>query len=429
MKRLLLFTLILSFTVLTSPLMAEGQQDKNSGKTTITWWALSGGGGADDVREKWRKELISTYEASHPNVNIELTMMDVESFKQKIQVAIPAGNAPDLFASWGGGVMNEYAKAGALKDITPYVKKELAPYIGAGALSVYSYQGHYYGAPYDMGAVGMWYNKKIFKELGVDVPKTWPELLNIVKKAKAAGYVPVALGGGDRWPTHYWWVYLAMRMGGQEAFDRVVSGQGSFNDKSFVQAGEKLLELAALDPFQEGYLGSTYDNESALMGNGKAAMELMGQWAPGVQEANSETGKGLGDDLGWFNFPSIPGGKGKNTDVMGGGGGYVLSADAPEEAKDFLKFFLTKENNMAAYEVEGVIPVVKGAEAALEGQPNAQKIVQAVQGADYYQLYYDQYLPPAVGEAVKDAATGILAGLYTPAEAAALIDATWQSEK
>ena len=52
------------------------------------------------------------------------------------------------------------------------------------------------------------------------------------------------------------------------------------------------------------------DAEAAAVGNGKAAMELMGQWAPSVQMDQSADKKGLGEDLGWFPFPTVAGGAG-----------------------------------------------------------------------------------------------------------------------
>ncbi|UCF95876.1 MAG: extracellular solute-binding protein [Spirochaetaceae bacterium] len=425
-------TIIVVFVLLyfALPLFAGGSPGKEpAGPVTITWWALSGGGGAEDAREVMRKEVITAYEDEHPNVNIELTILENEAFKQKVQVAIQSGNPPDIFHSWGGGVMVEYANVGMLRDITDFVKSDLSKTIGIGALGVYGYEGKYYGAPYDMGGVGFWYNKGISQELGVSVPATWPQLLDVVKKAKSAGYVPIALGGGDRWPAHFWWVYLAMRIGGQPAFNAAYGGSGSFKDETFVKAGEMLLELAALEPFQTGFLGATYDDQAALMGNRKAAMELMGQWGPAVQAANSASGKGVGDELAWFPFPSVPGGKGKNSDVMGGGNGYVIGKDAPDEALDFLKFFLQEKYNEQLVEIEGIIPVVKGAEDALAGNVNNLAIAEAVAKAGYYQLYYDQFLPPAVGEAVKDAVVALLAGKATPAQAAAMIDDVWQKEK
>ncbi len=429
-----LICLFAALTVVTGMAMAGGQQAKpaqSSGakQVTISWWALSGGGGADDPRENFRRDVIAEFQKQYPAIKIDLVMLENEAFKQKVQVAVQAGTPPDIFHSWGGGVMVEYAKAGMLKDITGFVQNELAPVIGKGALEVYGYEGKFYGAPYDMGAVGIWYNTEILSKVGISIPKTWDELLAAVPKIKAAGYVPIALGAGDRWPAHFWWVYLAMRVGGKDAFDKAYSGKGSFKDEPFVKAGDLLLQLNKLDPFQTGFLGATYDNEAAVMGNGQAALELMGQWAPATQAANSTSGKGIGDALAWAPFPAVSGGQGKLTDVMGGGNGYVIGKNAPPEALEFLKFFLKTENNQKLHAIEGIVPVVKGADIALQGNKNGLAIAQAVANASYYQLYYDQYLPPAVGEAVKDAVVGLLAGKLNPLQCAAMIDDSWQKER
>lgn len=426
--------MLLMLTLLfTQSAVAAGSGEKkpamDNGNVEFSWWALSGGGGAKDQRIIVRQQIIKEYEALHPNVHIKLVMLENEAFKQKVQVAIQAGDPPDLFHSWGGGVMIEYAKAGMLRDITKEVKNDFSKRIGMGPLSVYGYDGKFYGVPYDMGAVGVWYNKTIFSKVGIEPPSTWPELLSAVKKIKAAGYVPIALGAGDKWPAHFWWVYLAMRLGGEPAFNAAYSGKGSFADKQFVEAGQKLLDLLALKPFQEGFLGATYDNQAALMGNGKAAMELMGQWAPPVEASNSENGKGIGDNLGWFPFPSVPGGVGKQSDVMGGGNGYVVGKNAPDQTLDFLSFLMQKKYNEQLIKSDGIIPVVAGADEALKGDANMQKVVAAVANAGYYQLYYDQFLPPAVGEAVKDAVVSLLAGKADPKKAAEMIQSSWKMEQ
>lgn len=405
----------------------EGQ-DQSGEAVEFSWWYLTGGGGAEDPRINMRNELIAAYTEEHPNVKIDAVPLENEAFKQKVQVAIQAGDPPDLFHSWGGGVMIEYAEAGMLREITAEVKNDFSNRVGMGAIGVYGFDGKYYGVPYDMGAVGMWYNKAIFEEVGVDVPETWPQFLDVVKQIKDAGYIPIALGAGDRWPAHFWWVYLAMRVGGEAAFNAAYTGEGSFADEPFVKAGERLLELKNLEPFQEGYLGAGQNMQAALVGNGKAAMELMGQWAPPTQVANSDEGEGLGDDLGWFKFPSVPGGSGTKNDIMGGGNGYVVGKDAPDEAVDFLSYMMQEEWNEKMVKADGGIPTVDGAEDALESE-NMKRIADAVAQADYYQLYYDQFLPPAVGETVKDAVVRLLADRATPAEAAQMIQESWEMEQ
>ncbi|MDI1466454.1 extracellular solute-binding protein, partial [Catellatospora sp. KI3] len=79
------------------------------------------------------------------------------------------------------------------------------------------------------------------------------------------------------------------------------------------------------------------DGQAATMGNGGAAMELMGQWAPSVQASSSTSKKGLGDKLGFFAFPAVEGGKGTVSEAFGGGNGFVVGKDAPAATTDFLK--------------------------------------------------------------------------------------------
>ena len=430
MKRIAMLLVMLAFLLSSSVMLFAGgdSEEKADGPVTVSWWVLSGGGGADDPRTEHNKKIVADFEASHPGIKIEMTVLENEAFKQKSQVAVQAGTPPDLFHSWGGGVMVEFAKSGMLRDVTDFAMGTLSKRIGIGTLGVFGYDGKYYGAPYDMGGVFMWYNKDIFKECGVNVPATFEELKDACVKIKAKGYVPIALGAGDRWPAHFWWVYLAMRVGGIDAFNAAYGGSGSFKDEAFVRAGELLLELAAVEPFQEGYLGATYNDEARMVGNGEAAMELMGHWAPGVRKNNAGDAF-VGDKFDIFTFPSVKGGAGDLKDVMGGGGGYIFGKDAPDEAMTFVDFLLSKEIQMekANPDIEGIIPVVKGAEAALEGI--SVKIAESVAAAPYYQLYYDQYLPPAVGEAVKDAVVALLGGQVTPEGAAAMIDDAWQAEK
>ncbi|GAL31036.1 maltose/maltodextrin ABC transporter substrate binding periplasmic protein MalE [Vibrio variabilis] len=91
--------------------------------------------------------------------------------------------------------------------------------------------------------VGFWYNKKLFKQAGIDGEsiQTWDEFLTAIEKLKAAGITPIAVGGADKWPMHFYWSYLVMRAGGQEAFTAAMQDQGDgFAGEAFVRAGEEL---------------------------------------------------------------------------------------------------------------------------------------------------------------------------------------------
>src|SRR5690606_13533746 len=104
--------------------------------------------------------------------------------------------------------------------------------------------------------VGFWYNKALFKKAGIDAPpQTWSEFIEDVKKLKAAGITPISLAGKAKWPGHYYWAYLAMRIGGLDALKQA-GVDNNFTGPDFIAAGEKLKELAELEPFQKGFLGA-----------------------------------------------------------------------------------------------------------------------------------------------------------------------------
>jgi raffinose/stachyose/melibiose transport system substrate-binding protein len=318
-----------------------------------------------------------------------------------------------------------------LQDITPALDADSGAWrntFAKGALGVYSYKGKNYGVPWDMGMIGFWYNKDLFAKAKIaNPPTTWSEFLDDVKALKAAGITPIALGEGDKWPGMHMWAYLVTRLGGKANFEAAYNRTGSFTDAPFVDAGKKLQDLIALKPFQSGFLGATYGDEATAMGNGKAAMELMGQWAPAVEKDNSPDKKGIGDKLGFFPFPMVEGGKGDPADAVGGGNGFAIGKNASPEAVDFVKFMTSAENQAALAKIGVAIPVVKGGEAGLS-DPQMVTVQKTFAAAQYFQLYYDQALPAAMGSVVNDSTQGIFAGKLTPEQAAQAIEDSAKKE-
>jgi len=188
-------------------------------KVTVTWWHIT----TDEGQAAVWQSLADSYMAEHPNVIVEITILENEAFKTKMTTVIQSGEPPDIFQSWGGGVMKDItadpdADGGAWRDT-----------FSPGALGVYSLEGKNYGVPWDMGMVGFWYNKDLFAQAGIGAPPTtWDELLEDVTALKAAGITPIALGEGDKWPGHFWFGYLATRICGQAGFEPAALRTGSF---------------------------------------------------------------------------------------------------------------------------------------------------------------------------------------------------------
>jgi raffinose/stachyose/melibiose transport system substrate-binding protein len=261
--------LLLVVAVLALSVGAASAQDD----VVIQWWHIQTG---DPGLTNWQT-LADQFSAENPNVTFEITVLENEAFKARLVTVMQAGDPPDLFQSWGGGVLRTFADNGLVRNIAPELEEWKDTIAAQAALDLYGQNGEYYGVPWTWGAVGMFYNKALFEQAGLDPenpPATWTEFLDAVQTLKDAGITPLSLGEGDKWPGHFWWVYLAIRLGGEDAFLAAYSREGSFADEPFVQAGEHLMQLIALEPFPEGYLAMTYGDQETVFGNGEAAMEL-----------------------------------------------------------------------------------------------------------------------------------------------------------
>lgn len=401
---------------------ARSGEPASSAKVTLEWWHLST---SEPLKTLWATRA-KEFQAAHPNVTMKLTVLENDAYKAKLTTLTQSGKAPDLFATWGGGVLKQELDAGLVKDIS----EDVAPVLGdftKASLAAYQFDGKTYALPTDIGMVGFWYNKRLFTKAGITAPPaTWAAFLEDVKKLKASGTTPIALAGKEKWPGHYYWAYLAMRIGGLPALQQA-GVDHDFTKPDFVAAGQQLKALVDLQPFQKGFLGAGYgtpDGQAATMSNGKAAMELMGQWAPSVQ---ASSGKGLRDDLGFFPFPTVDGGKGAITEAFGGGGGIAVGADAPPEAVEFVKFMTEKGNHAKAVESGGVLPVLKGEESAVK-DANLKVVAESLASATGFQLFLDQAYPPAVGQEVNDSVAQLIGGSKTPQQVVDAITEVAKSE-
>lgn len=369
-------------------------------------------------------QSAADYNSAHKGVKVEFKYLENEAFKAKLPTMLQSeGSRPAAFYSWGGGVMEAQAKAGFLKDIkgeTGDLVKTLSP----TAVEAFTVGGKLYGLPFDTDAVPIFYNKALFAKAGVkpEDMQSWNGFLAGVKKLKAAGITPIVVGAGEKWPMHFWYSYLVMRIGGSHALADAKAGKdGGFKNPTFVEAGKKLQELAAIQPFQPGYASTSHAQSAAVFGDGKAAMDLMGSWLLGMQGPNSSNGKGQPEsNIGVMPFPTLPGGKGEIGDTLGGVHAFLVSQTAPAETVDFLKFFSSEKYAKEAAEVGAYIPVVNGTAAYIKN-PLIKEIAEMLAKTKYHQNFFDQDLGPSVGRVINDVSVDVAAARMTPEAAAAAI--------
>jgi raffinose/stachyose/melibiose transport system substrate-binding protein len=379
---------------------------------TIEWWHIQN---TDPMMSLWQ-EMADEFMADHPNVTINVTVMENEAFKAALQTNLQAGDVPDLFQSWGGGGLREQVDAGLVQDITD-ASSGFIGNLNEGAAGLYQVGGVQYGIPFNLGMVGFWYNKDLFAQAGIDgPPATWEDFLADVQALKDAGIIPIAVGAGDKWPAHFYYSYLMIREGGEAAMNQVAEDL-DFDVPPFVEAGNQLQRLIDMEPFQPGFLASPWDapdGESGYIGTGQAAISLMGQWGPGAYANQSPTGE-LPGEFGWFPFPSVDGGAGAGTDGFGGGDGFAVGKDAPPEAVQFLEYITSVDQARRAGATGTVLPVTKGAEDSIT-DPLQLQVLEGLSQATFVQLYLDQFFSPELGAAVNDAVQTLFAGTATPEE-------------
>jgi raffinose/stachyose/melibiose transport system substrate-binding protein len=393
-------------------------------QTTVRWLHIE----ANPAQVKIWEEFARGFEAKNPGVKIEMQFLENEAYKAKLPTILQSKDRPHIIYSWAGGVLKAQIEAGVLEDISAPMKgysNQLAP----AAVAAFTQDGKIYGVPMVLSQVLFLYNKELMAKATLDGAKikTWDDLLAAVKALKAAGVTPIVVGGADKWPLHFYWTYLAMRVGGKAAFDAAQRGEnGGFSGETFVKAGELFKQLVDLGPFQNGFLGFKNQQSVGYFGDGKAAMTLAISNVYQLQRVLAADKVGLGDDkLGWFDFPTVPGGKGDASDTLGGITGWLVTKGSPKEAVEFLKFFVSQDIQKRLAAGNFIVPVVSGAEAGFTS-PFMRDVAQNLARSKYHQNFLDQTLGPSVGRVVNDATAEIAGGSMTPVDAAKAIQDAWK---
>ncbi|UAB93519.1 extracellular solute-binding protein [Dactylosporangium vinaceum] len=378
---------------------------------TLTWWH---NGNQDPALGVWQS-VADQYHKDHPNVSFKVEPAQNEALKTKISVALQSPNPPSIFQQWGGGALATQVESGKILDMTEQVKPWIAEL--GGAAQGWQVDGKQYGIPYDLHVVGFWYRKDLFEQAGIaGAPKTMAELNDAVTKLKAKNITPISIGSKDKWPDAFWWSYFAIRECSTDTVKNTVKNL-KMDDPCWVKAGEDLKAFLDTKPFQDAFLGTPAQqgagSSAGLVANGKAAMELQGDWELPTMIPLTED-KQFASKLSWFPFPTIEGGKGTPGTALGGGDGFSCAVKAGPACADFLKY-------VASADVQSKL--VSSNTATLPANPKAISAIQDaslktvqeyLNGAPYIQVYFDQALPTSVGQALNDAIADFFAGKGSP---------------
>ncbi len=396
--------------VASSGLAASGQKSSSKAVTLVWWHNQTVGPGV-----KLWPQVAAEFNKLHPDITVKPVPLQNEQFQTRIPIALQSSSPPDIFQNWGGGQLVDQVKAGKVADLTKYVKPWIKT-IG-GSAAGWQVNGKQYAVPYNVGVVGFWYNKELFKQAGISSPpKTWPQFLATISKLKAASITPIAIGGRDRWPDAFYWDYLAVKLCSKKTIQQSAVTY-NFSDSCWAKAGQYVQQLLAAKPFQDGFLASPAQqgptSSAGLLANGKAAMELQGHWDPGTMAGLTPDQKVPGF-LGWFPFPNVPGSKALPGSLLGGGDGYACSWKAPQPAcAQFLEYLNSPSVQKRIGSTNLGLPVRKGTESSVK-DPNLRTVLKFRSTSPFIQLYLDIAYSQSIGQALDSAIADQFAGKATP---------------
>lgn len=411
---------------------ACGTSGPKGAESGASMWSVSG-----DPNETIRKNSVEAFGKANPENTIKVTFFQNDAYKTKIKTAIGAGQAPTLIYGWGGGVLKSYAEASQVEDLTSWLDShpDVKSRLFASAYGAATVDGKIYAIPATtVQPIIFYYNKELFDKAGAQPPKTWDELMSLVKTFNDMGVAPISLGGQSRWTSMMWLEYMFDRVGGPEVFNDIFAGKPeAWSHPAAIEALTKVQELVAADGFIKGFSSITADSnaDQALLFTGKAAMMLHGGWTYGGMKKD---GAGFVQDgkLGWIDFPAVSGGKGDPKNAVGNPANYLsISAKATDAEKDSAKKFFA-EGLLADAEIDGYIssgsvPVVNDIEDRFAGSADKDFLTYVYnlsKDAPNYQQSWDQALSPVASEALLNNIDQLFVKSITPEKFASNMNAT-----
>ncbi|MDP3447801.1 MAG: extracellular solute-binding protein [Eubacteriales bacterium] len=354
------------------------------------------------------KQVIAAFMSKNPNITVDYEIKTPDQYYNLLATTIQAGEAPDLFWTNGTATSNYggYANQGVLMDITDKVDLSFYP---AAALKLVDIDGRYYstpGATADTRAV--YYNKDIFTELGLSVPKTFDEFEHSLQTILDAGYVPLALGGSFFWSTLFTFEPILAAMA-PDWLEAAAKNEVSVNDPRVADVFKKMIEWGEKGYFGPGYLGVDEGGQLLAFSKGEAAMTITGSWNVSTFASNNP-------DLKYGAF-QLPRSDGLRPMIVTYACGFAVSANTeyPEAAIAFAQFASSIEGQSIWVKALNGIPGLPG---IVSDDPVIAEMTQNdVQVESFYSILGDFAAEGAnPRQILEEDATKVLSGSLTPEE-------------
>lgn len=318
-----------------------------AGKVEVLHWWTSGGEAAAAAELKSMME-----KQGHTWTDFAVSGGGGDNAMTVLKSRVNAGNPPAA-AQVKGPSIQDWAELGKLANLDDVAKAEKWDSVLPSQVSnIMKYDGHYVAVPVNVHRVNwLWANPEVFKKAGAKIPSTWDEFFAAADKIKAKGFIAFA-HGGQAWQDATVFEDMVLGMGGADFYKKALveldpEALGGAQMVKILTAFKKLKNYTdAASP------GREWNITTGLVINGKAAMQIMGDWAKGEFNA---AGKKPGSDYVCVASP------GSKDDFMFNVDSMILfkTKNAADEkaTKDLAKTILQPEFQQVFNMNKGSIPV------------------------------------------------------------------------
>jgi glucose/mannose transport system substrate-binding protein len=340
-----------------------------------------------------------------------------EAAMTALRARVTAGDAPTAVQMLGFDIL-DWAGEGALADLTATATAEGWDKVVPAALQQFSTSdGKWVAAPVNVHSTNwVWINKAALDATGLAAPTTWEELVAVLDKLKENGITPLG-HGGQPWQEATVFDGIVLSLGGdfyKSAF--VDLDPAALGGEQMAEAFNRLITLRSY--VDDNFSGRDWNLASAMVINGEAGMQMMGDWAKGEF---LKAGKVPGTDFVCIRFPGTQGAVTFNSDQFAMFN--QTDAGAQEAQVNMAKAIMDPAFQSAFNVVKGSVPArTDVSNDAFDdcGKKGMADLAEAnTNGSLYGSMAHGHAAPASVKNATYDVITAAFNGEYTDGAAAA----------
>jgi multiple sugar transport system substrate-binding protein len=328
MKKTLIFIALVSLLFIT----ACGSDNSSAKDESVT---LKLGLWNQD-QAKVYKEVLARFEEENPNINVEIQTTPVDKYWTKLQTAASSNEIPDVF--WiNGPNFIKYASNDILLPLNDYISESDMDWgkFPDSLKELYTYEDDKYAIPKDIDTIGLYYNKELFDEAGVDYPDDswdWEQFLEAAKKLtdKEKGIYGFA---AQLYPQagHYNTIYQA---GGYVVSDDLK--KSGFDDPKTIKGLKFFTDMIHVHKVSPTLAQMTDTEARQLFESNKVAMHFDGSWMAKVFQES------FGDKV---DVSELPKDEKRATIIHGLGHAISSKTENPDAAWKLVEYLASNEVN------------------------------------------------------------------------------------